>query len=239
MTRMFALAIALLTLLAVPAAAQVGDPHSFGRPMKWRGGFLGSNAGILLLADCSGVPETVHCVQLSPAPASTSFNVTDIETLVLPGNSASARTLLCQVVTPAIGYTVFNPDPQRPSQAHVWARGTLRIESAVLADPALINPLTGQPFDGFIQTTLPGDHLFDKMLDPLQSESVTDDGRSRFCIAGVLSKLSLMENYGLTAAQANSIFAGEIVLRLGIQGSARLLNGEHAFVRFHVRFLSD
>ena len=97
MTRMFALVVALLTLLAVPVAAQVGDPHSFGRTMKWRGGFLG-NGGILLLADCSGTPESAHCVQLLPAPASTSFNV----------------------------------------------------------------------------TTLPGDHLFDKMLDPLQSESVTE-----------------------------------------------------------------
>jgi hypothetical protein len=237
-TRIFALAIASLTLLALPAAAQVSsDPYSFGRPMKWRGGFLGSNAGILLAADCSGVPEGVHCVQLLPAPESTRFDLADIETLVLPGNSASARTLLCQVVTPAIAYTVFNPDPQRTEQAHVWARGKLRIESAVLADPALINPLTGQPFGGFIETTLPGDHLFDEMLDPLQSESVRDDDRSRFCIGGVLSKLSLLESYGLTAAQANAIFAGEIVLKLGIQGSAKLVSS--GYVRFHIRFLSD
>ena len=230
--------MALLALLAEPVAAQVGDPHSFGRPMKWRGGFM-TNGGIALLADCSGAPETAHCVQLLPAPASTSFNVTDIETLVLPGNSASARSLLCQVVTPNIWYTVFNPDPQHASQAHVWLRGTLRIESAVLADPTLIDPNTGQPFGGFIQMSLPGDHYFDKMLDPLQRESVTDRDRSRFCIGGVLSKQRLMSVYGLTADQSSAVFAGQIVLRLGIQGSVRLLDGEPTFIRFDVRFLSD
>jgi hypothetical protein len=238
MTRTFALAIALLTLLAVPAAAQVGDAHSFGRPMKWRGGFL-SNTGFALRADCSTAPETQRCVQLLPAPASTSFNVTDIETLTLPGNSASARSLLCPVVTPLIHYTVFNPDSQSASQARVWARPMLRVESAVLADPTLINPNTGQPFGGFIEEWLPGDHLFDKMLDPLQSESVTVRDRSRFCTDGVVSKQRLMDFYGLTAAQADAFFAGEIILRLSILGSAQLVHGQVSYVTYRVRLLSD
>lgn len=238
MTKVSTLAFVLLTLLAVPAAAQVGDAHSFGRAMKWRGGFL-ANTGIVLREDCSTAPETERCVQLLPAPAKTSFQVNDLETLVLPGNSASARSLLCQVVTPSIYYKVFNPDSQRASQAHVWARASLRVESAVLADPTLINPNTGQPFGGFLEEWLPGEHLFDRMLDPLQSEIVSDRDRSRFCIGGIVSKRRLMDGYGLTAAQANSFFAGEIVVRLGIQGSARLMDGELTFMRFHVRFLSD
>ena len=177
-------------------------------------------------------------MQLLPAPASTEFEENDLDTIVLPGNSASARSLLCQVVTPSIHYTIFNPDPQRESQAHVYAAATLRVESAVLADPQLINPLTGQPFGGFFEETLPGAHLFDKMLGPLQSESASDMDRSRFCVGGVVSKARLMDVYGLSAAQATAFFAGEITLRLGIRGSARLLD-DAAHFRFNVRFLSD
>jgi hypothetical protein len=231
------LAFVLLTLLAGPTLAAVDDPYSFGRPMKWRGGFLGIER-VMLRADCSVVPEGVRCVPLLPAPASTSFEVSDIDTLVLPGNSASARSLLCHVVTPDIWYEIFNPDPQQASQAHVYAQATLRIESAVLADPTLINPLTGQPFGGFIDTTVPGAHRFDKMLGPLQSESVRDSDRSRFCINGVISKTHLIDIYDLTVAQATAFFAGQITLRLGIRGSARLLHREGNF-RFSVRFLSD
>lgn len=237
MTRVSTLAFVLLTLLAAPTLAEVDDPHSFGRPMKWRSGFLGIE-GVLLRTDCSSPPEGARCVPLLPAPATTSFDESDIDTLVLPGNSASARSLLCQVVTPDIRYTIFNPDPQQASQAHVYAAATLRIESAVLADPTLLNPVTGEPYGGFIDTLLPGAHRFDTMLDPLQSKLVTDSDRSRFCINGVLSKAQLIDVYGLTAAQAAALFAGEITLRLSIRGSARLLHPEGNF-RFNVRFLSD
>src|SRR5688500_13206176 len=68
------LAFVLLTLLAGPPLAAVDDPYSFGRPMKWRGGFLGIER-VMLRADCTVVPEGVRCVPLLPAPASTSFEV--------------------------------------------------------------------------------------------------------------------------------------------------------------------
>lgn len=231
--------IKLLLLASILAQVQagVGDPHSYGRAMKWRGGFL-EDTGLVLRRDCSLAPDTERCVQLRPAPASTDFDERDLDTLVLPGNSASARSLLCQVVSPTIIYTIFNPDPQRESQAHVYAAATLRVESAVLADPKLINPVTGQPFGGFLEETLPGAHLLDRMLRPLQSESASDTDRSRFCVGGIVSKARLMEVYGLSAAQATAFFAGEITLRLGIRGTASLLDDAAQF-RFNVRFLSD
>lgn len=217
--------------------AAVGDPHSFGRAVKWRGGFL-QDTGIVLRTDCSASPATERCVQLLPAPASTDFEEDDLETIVLPANSASARSLLCQIVTPYINYTIFNPDPQNESQAHVYAAATLRVESSVLADPQLINPVTGQPFGGFFDETLPGAHRLDKMLGARQSETTSDTDRSRFCVGGVVSKARLMDFYGLSAAQATAFFAAEMTLRLGIRGSARLLDEAGQF-RFNVRFLSD
>ena len=118
-------------------------------------------------------------------------------------------------------------------------QASLRVESAVLADPALINPNTGQPFGGFLEEWLPGEHFFDRMLDPLQSEIRIGPG-----------PLALLHRRYRQQAEADgclwpdcrpghSFFAGEIVLRLGIQGSARLMDGELTFMRFHVRFLSD
>ena len=155
---------------ADPSITEVGDPHSFGRAVKWRGGFLEDTA-IVLRTDCP-LPSESRCVQLLPAPASTAFQEDNLDTIVLPANSASARSLLCQVVSPYIYYTVSNPNPQSKDQAHAFAYAKLRVESSVLADPHLINPITGQPFDGYFEDVLPGAHFFDKMLDPLQSEIV-------------------------------------------------------------------
>jgi hypothetical protein len=224
-----------LILLATLVAA-VGDPHSFARAVKWRGGFL-EDSGIVLREDCSQSTGTERCVQLLPAPASTEFEERDLDTIVLPGNSASARSLLCQIVSPYVHYTIFNPT-QQESQAHVYAAATLRVESSVLADPSLINPITGLPFGGFFEETLPGAHLFDRMLGPQKGEHVSDTDRSRFCVDGVVTKARLMEVYGLSAAQATAFFAADITLRIGIRGSARLLDEEGHF-RFNVRILGD
>ena len=152
-----------------PATAAVGDPYSFGRTMRWRGGFL-EDSGVVLANDCSGAPDAQRCVQLQPAPATTNFEEKDLSTIVLPANSASAHSLLCQVVSPYIDYTIFNPDPQLASQAQVFAAATLRVESSILEDPELINPVTGQPFGGFFEETLPGEHRVNKTLGARQSE---------------------------------------------------------------------
>ena len=236
MTRVSTLATVLLTLLAVPVAAEVGDPHSFARATKWRGGFL-KNTEVVLRKDCSSAPDTERCLQLLPEPATTQFEVNDLDTIVLPGNSASARSLLCQIVSPNIFYTVRNTSSQQGSQAHVYAAATVRVESAVLADPTLINPITGQPFGGFLVETLPGEHVREWFLGPLQVDAVRDQDRSRFCNGGSISKARLMDAYGLTAAQATAFFASDITLRLGIRGSAQLLHVGH--FQFNVRFLSD
>ena len=161
----------------------------------------------------------------------------DLDTIVLPGNSASARSLLCQIVSPNIFYTVRRSSSQQSSQAHVYAAATVRVESAVLADPSLINPLTGQPFGGFLVETLPGEHVREWFLRPLQDDAVRDQDRSRFCTGGSISKARLMDPYGLTAAQATAFFASDITLRLGIRGSAQLLHVGH--FQFNVRILSD
>ena len=220
MTRVSRITLVLLTLLAAPAVAQVGDPHSFARATKWRGGFI-EDAGIVLRADCSASLPTEHCVQLLPAPATTEFEVSEVDTIVLPGNSASARSLLCEIVSPYVNYSAFNPDFQLSSQTYAYVTPMLRVESSVLQDPQLINPLTGQPFNGFFVETLPGGHYFSQTLQPRQSTTQADRDRSRFCAGGSVSKARLMDVYGLTAAQANAIFASDITLRLGIEGSAR------------------
>jgi hypothetical protein len=114
----------------------------------------------------------------------------------------------------------------------------VRVESPVLQDPQLINPLTGQPFNGFLVEELLGAHNFDQMLGPRQSWNGDDHGRSRFCNNGFVSKARLMSRYGLSAAQANAFFASDITLRLGIKGSARLL-ADFGQLTFNIRILSD
>lgn len=221
---------------AVTAAAvtveEVGDANSFGKPVKW----LGLLSGFVFLSDdCTppaGEPADPNCIVLNPAPATTVFNAVDLASITLPGKSA--ETLLCHWQTPIVSYSLSN-DTLSPQVANFRTSPRYRIESEVLDDPALINPTTGAPFAGSFEVALTSFNQ-SKLVEPGYFESETLSG-ARMCIGGLVSKAALIDQYGLTEAQARRFFRKPITITLGITGQARMVSG--ASINFGTRITGD
>ena len=83
------------------------------------------------------------------------------------------------------------------------AARSITIDNEVLDDPTLIDPGTGLPFGGVlalglstftdIHTLQPGETDFKAMQ------------MSRSCIAGIVSKRALVDNYGLTETPGDAV----------------------------------
>lgn len=221
---------------AVTAAAvtveEVGDAGSFGRSVKWLGLLSGNMS---LSTDCTppaGEPADPNCITVNPAPATTVFNGVDLASITLPGRSS--ETLLCHWQTPIMSYNVFN-DTLSAQSASFRVTPRYRIESEVLDDPALINPLTGAPFAGSFEVALTA-ITKTKLVEPghFESESITG---TRMCIGGMVSQAALVSQYGLTEAQAKRFFRKPITITLGISGQARMVQG--AVINIGTRFTGD
>jgi len=231
-----ALAAALLAPLASAAELtdeDVGDAASFVQPVKW----LGLVSGFIELdTDCSPAtptdPPRSNCVVLNPAPAVTSFDRPDLDKITLPGRSA--KSLLCHWQTPIANVFWQNPTAST-GNARIAIRPYYRIESEVLADPALINPQTGLPFAGG----------FESVLTSVSESQPLDAGQtqSRFytftraCIGGLVSRSFLTQSLGLTEAQATQIFRKPITIRAGVRGTAQLV--QFATINVGTRFVGD
>ncbi|MFO1314287.1 MAG: hypothetical protein U1F58_01690 [Burkholderiales bacterium] len=216
--------------------ADVGDADSFGKKVVWIG--LAQTGVVVLADDCD--PSAVgtlgpndRCVTLAAAPASTSFDYPDLGHVTLPGKSTD--TLICHWVTPLVSYGFLNTTGAA-ALARFTLRATYRLESAVLANPALINPLTGLPFNGGIDIVgLPTYRNFQTIADgATQSHTIQS---TRTCIEGMISKSTLVNTYGLTEAQAKSFFANPVTIRAGVSGDAALVSGASIIVG--TRFTGD
>ncbi|KAF1714955.1 hypothetical protein CSC74_15065 [Pseudoxanthomonas yeongjuensis] len=219
-------------LPGTPTREEVGDPDSFGRPLKWLGV---TQADIHLSEDCS-LPEHQyegsHCEQTLPAQT-TSFSFHDTASITLPGNAA--HSLLCYWFSPYIGLAYVNPGAE-PVTASLVYRPRLTIESEVLRDPSLVDPSTGQPFGGRLSTAMTsGEQLNATLLGSEQRYETQRD--SNVCIAGFLTRRNLVEGYGLTETQAEQVFRKPMTIRLDVSGSARYI--PEASLTFGLRIVGD
>lgn len=239
--------VALLTVAAYVAApasviaapltdADVGDADSFGKKVVWIG--LVQTGVVVLAEDCTPDPDfppgpNDQCVTLSAAPASTSFSYPDLGHVTLPGKSTD--TLICHWVTPLVSYG-FHNTTGAAALARFTLRATYRLESAVLANPALMNPLTGLPFNGGIDIPgLPTYRNHQTIADGATQSHIIQSTRT--CIEGMISKSTLVNTYGLTEAQAKSFFANPVTIRAGVSGDAALVSGASIIVG--TRFTGD
>ena len=213
---------------ASPSPDDVGDADSFGRSLEWLG--LADGA-VDLAADCTG--DTFPCTVLAPPPASTSFSYTDLGHITLPARAA--HSLLCYWFSPflTIGY---GNDGATPVVAHLNYTPTVTIENPMLDDPSLIDPTTGLPFNGSLLTGMTSSETFETPLEP--GTHVTARSRdSAVCIAGLISKSTLMSTYGFTDAQARDFFRQQMTLRLNLDGSAQYV--DFAALYFGWRIVGD
>lgn len=201
---------------AAPSQADVGDADSFGRAVKYLG--TAQTQAVVIVDDCSASdPALERCIVNQAAPAITSFHETGLATVNLPAKAT--RSLVCFALTPFINLSWANQTGMRQT-ARFNAAAEITIESPVLADPALIDPTTGMPFGGALKlrlNTWNNSHSIDD--GEFEQESTV---QSRTCIGGMISRRSLVENYGLSATLATQVFKKPITLRLAARGAVAM-----------------
>jgi hypothetical protein len=193
------------TAATPPTDADVGDAGSFGSKAIWLG--VVATGSVVFASDCTPVLPNLgpddRCVAVASS-GPTPFAFADLGRITLPANSTT--TLLCHWATPNGSYVFFN-GTAAPAAAEYRVRPTFRLESKVLQGP---------PFNGGIDTAASGYADMETMAPgALQAHSVT---ASRDCIAGLITKSTLISVYGLSAAQATAFFQGPITIRAGIAG---------------------
>jgi hypothetical protein len=217
---------------AGPTLEEVGDVDSFGRDVIW----LGLAGAFINLSDsCPIDPDNPDelCQVLAPAPAVTSFNFEDAARITLPGKAA--HSLLCYWFSPVLNVNYSNFGATRVL-ARLRYTPTLTVENPVLDDPALIDPTTGAPFGGQLLTSMTSSESFQVPLEP--GISFTERTRdSAVCMAGLLTKRALVENYGLTEAQAKEFFKQPTTIRLNVNGFAQHVG--FASLTFGLRVVGD
>jgi hypothetical protein len=210
------LAPGAITAAAAPTVEEVGDADSFGRNVTYLG--LAQTQAVVILPDCTGSdPAFERCIVGNPAPSATSFDEADLASISLPAKAT--KSLVCFTLTPVVQVNWQNP-LATPALARFAANAVITFENPVLDDPALIDPATGLPFGGSITlglSTFSDTHT----LQPGELDSKLLF-MSRGCIAGVMNKRSLVENYGLTENLAKEFFKKPMTVRFGSRGTVAL-----------------
>jgi hypothetical protein len=222
------LAEGLLTAAAAPTVEEVGDADSFGRNVIYLG--MAQTQGVVVQPDCTGSDPTLErCIVANPAPATTTFNESDLASITLPAKAS--KSLLCFTLTPLVSIGWFNP-LATPANARFNANAVITIDNEVLDDPALIDPGTGLPFGGTLTVGL---STFSELhtLQPGETDN-KNLFMTRSCIAGIISKRVLVESYGFTEGLAKEFFKKPITLSFGARGSVALADFLSYFYGFRL-----
>jgi hypothetical protein len=219
-----------LTVLAAaaPTVDDVGDLESFGKNVIYLG--LAQTLPVTLTDDCSTSDPTLErCIVQNPPPVITNFDEAGLATMNLPAKAS--KSLLCFTLTPFI-FVNWQNNTGAAQLARFSAVADITIANPLLNDPSLIDPNTGLPFGGIIQVAL---STWSKTAT-LQNGEVDNERstQSRACIAGIISQRALVDNYGLTAAQAKDFFKKPITLTFGARGSASMSAFTQYFYGFRV-----
>jgi hypothetical protein len=219
----------VLALAVTPE--DVGDADSFGKNVTYIG--TAQSLGVTLADDCTGTdPLVERCIVQNPAPALTTFIENDLAAINLP--AMATKTLMCFTLTPSIfvDWANFTGAQQ---MARFSATALISIENPVLADPALLDPATGLPFNGVLEVGLSTWHHSQTMPDGAQEQERSFQTRS--CIAGIISRRVLVDTYGLNDTQAKDFFKKAMTVRFGARGTVALSQFTNYF--YGVRLYGD
>jgi hypothetical protein len=191
----------------------VGEADSFGRDST----FLGLMAGhVVLSATCPRANPFPgeRCQTITTNSAATRFDFQNIAEMRLP--AASANALVCQWLTPVISINYRNGTSVRAAGTFHYVP-SVTIINPMLDDPALINPLTGQPFNGRLTTGLSAHERLSMPLEP--GFAISEHTRkSTVCVAGMVSRSRLIQVFGFSEAQADRFLASPMTLQLNASG---------------------
>ncbi|MDE2406541.1 MAG: hypothetical protein KGL91_01610 [Xanthomonadaceae bacterium] len=196
-------------------AADVGDLDSFSRNVRW----LGAKQAIFGVSmDCnvwSDGDPSVPCTTVSAPTGTTTFHYNDLLQIQLP--ASAANSLLCHWLAERGDVYFTNNGNTAPVAARLRYTYTATIDNPVLQDPSLVNPVTGQPFNGSFTTF--SLMRVDTPYVLLQNNYVTTTtSNTAVCRGGLVSKQALIANYGLTPALADKFMKNPTTVHLNVSG---------------------
>jgi len=219
--------VGLMKAMGAPGVTvdTVGDPDSFGRAKTYLG--LAQTQVVSLQADCTGFPpEAGVCIETSPAPATTTVDEPDLATIELPGKATNS--ILCFTFTPFAQWQWANSTGS-PQTAMMFLRPRVRIESDVLDDPSLIDPATGNPFNGVLMDSTISTFLQSRTLNDGESD-FQYQATTRSCTGGLVSVRALREGYGLSDSVIKDFFKNPITITFGVYGYVAMVTDASYFV---------
>lgn len=224
-------------MMKAVSAEDVGDADSFGRDVTYIG--VTQSGNISIQSDCTPIPgdpppgPDSRCITTAAPGSITSFDERDIGRIELPKNST--KSLICFSVTSFPLWNFYNPEPTAATGRFRFTEG-FTIENELLDGLAQIDPNTGLPFNGAIELPLGSPVLEYVTLQPGQSD-LKRYINSRTCLAGIISKRTLDEVYGLPSSVVDKFFKKPITIRLNLSGQTSYVDFANVF--YGVRFYGD
>jgi hypothetical protein len=201
----------------------VGDPDSFGHNKTYLG--LAQTESVILTDPLAGEPScsdyldagyTAQCVDLNPAPNSTTVDFPDLASIQLPGKAT--KSIICFTFTPITSWNWSN-NTGSAQTAIMALRPSVRIESETLNG---LNDPEGNPFNGVLMDATITTFLQYRTLNDGESD-LQYNATTRSCIGGLVSERSLREGYGLSDKQIKDFFKNPITLTFGVRGSVAMV----------------
>ena len=216
------------------AALDVGDPDSFGRPVRWLG-VVGTKT-LDISTECTpppeGEPEEL-CLQIDPDTHSASGEYRDIGTITLPAGSTHSQ--ICHWLSPTMNGFFANDTGLDNRNARLTLFPTVTFENAALNAPGLVDPNSGLPLAGKVEAGVPAISI-DMVLDDGERTNARNTS-TRTCTGGLMSKSTLMDYYGLSSRQVRDFQNNPTTIRLNMRVMASYV--EQGYVGYVVRFVGD
>jgi hypothetical protein len=213
----------LVSAQSTPTTPSNGDPDSFGHNVI----FLGQSGTASVFFDRSCVDPSLttppnQCVIVPSADpgGTTDFSFPDLGSIAIP--AGSTRTILWPVFLLNTNYTLNNTNGSSlPGVFRTFIDFT--IESDVLKDPSLIDPNSGLPYNGRLTTSFKNVYGERRLLAPGEFDSkflrATSTGLGAFSTA-----LLGPGGQNLPPRAIKQLFASPMVIRIGLEGSVRLVD---------------
>lgn len=226
----FLVIVLILFPAYIHAQDLLGDSASFGNNVKFAGSV--SSGNVYLKTNCGSIiiGANDRCKTIT-ATNFVALGALDIGSISFPENTF--QNVIYLLTTNYNNFYLSNTTATNQIGSYYY-NPFISFESSVLADPNLINPQTGQPFNGKISINLSSKKVFRTIVP--NGMDVTEETYVTTLTNGINKKF-LMDNYGLSQATVDNIFFKKITIRLNVSGSSNvIIDGR---VNYSIRFFGN
>jgi hypothetical protein len=222
----------------VLTAADVGEPDSFGKNVKFLG--TATSGVILIYHSCDPVvlaAEDVvlgpddRCMDVSNPAVTTTATFNDVGRIKIPAKSADN---VIYFIANNFLYSFMNNSNTLVSSGRISYTPTVTIESEALLDPLAIDPTTGLPMNGSFTTGIGGGKTIVKTMQPNAIETNIE----RYSTAATRGfARGYFADLGLPTSVINKIYTKPMTIKLNIRVSTRYVEDGQA--AFSMRFMGN